>query len=506
MAGLPVWGTLIGLLRHGAPVYGLMHQPFTGERFFGDGASASYRGRQGERKLRRPSLRGLVRRRSSRRRARACSAPAQLAAYERVERETPDRPLRLRLLRLLHARRRPYRPRHRGGPQALRHRRPDPDHRGRRRRSSRPGTGESAAKGGSVVAAGDRRIHEAALELLNRLSGRSVASADPGMKASKAAQNSSRIASRSIRISWRAPGSTIACPALRRAAKRSITGVAQTGSAPAATTSVGVRTSSGKRGSANLRMKRKAAIEPGDGRVADGAVAERRGDVGVAGVADRVARQAVAGEALLGDRGRAAAGHVAARRGRARRSSSAVAAATFGDFTMHSASIGARRDETREGQPPHRAPRPARSPRPSNGRARNAASACRARARSPGSPRGRARTGRNSATWPLARSARPRPDRPWPRQSKATTAKPRRRSSVDGLEILLDELGPALEDADRAAVAPRRRPPARGAQRHAVLRLDRHHVRAARDRVVGGFDELQRATWRSGGRGRGPTI
>src|SRR3954465_12538883 len=55
MAGLPVWGTLIGLLRQGAPAFGMMHQPFTGERFFGDGGSATYRGGPGgeaaERKL-----------------------------------------------------------------------------------------------------------------------------------------------------------------------------------------------------------------------------------------------------------------------------------------------------------------------------------------------------------------------------------------------------------------------------------------------------------------------
>lgn len=43
MAGLPVWGTLIGLNRRDAPAYGLMHQPFTGERFYGDGGSATYR-------------------------------------------------------------------------------------------------------------------------------------------------------------------------------------------------------------------------------------------------------------------------------------------------------------------------------------------------------------------------------------------------------------------------------------------------------------------------------
>jgi histidinol phosphatase-like enzyme (inositol monophosphatase family) len=51
IAGMPVWGTLIGLCRDEAPVYGMMAQPFIGERFTGDGASAKYRGPAGERKL-----------------------------------------------------------------------------------------------------------------------------------------------------------------------------------------------------------------------------------------------------------------------------------------------------------------------------------------------------------------------------------------------------------------------------------------------------------------------
>jgi myo-inositol-1(or 4)-monophosphatase len=45
--GLPVWGTLIGLLRRGRPVFGMMAQAFTRERFFGDGSSAWYRGPDG---------------------------------------------------------------------------------------------------------------------------------------------------------------------------------------------------------------------------------------------------------------------------------------------------------------------------------------------------------------------------------------------------------------------------------------------------------------------------
>ena len=50
--GMPTWGTLIGLLRFGEPVFGLMHQPFTRERFSGDGGAAHYRGPGGARDLR----------------------------------------------------------------------------------------------------------------------------------------------------------------------------------------------------------------------------------------------------------------------------------------------------------------------------------------------------------------------------------------------------------------------------------------------------------------------
>jgi myo-inositol-1(or 4)-monophosphatase len=44
ICGLPTWGTLIGLTHRGAPCYGMMHQPFTRERFSGDGAGAYWRG------------------------------------------------------------------------------------------------------------------------------------------------------------------------------------------------------------------------------------------------------------------------------------------------------------------------------------------------------------------------------------------------------------------------------------------------------------------------------
>src|SRR5690606_12835539 len=50
--GMPTWGTLIGLLRFGEPVFGMMNQPFMRERFSGDGGAARYRGPTGPRDLR----------------------------------------------------------------------------------------------------------------------------------------------------------------------------------------------------------------------------------------------------------------------------------------------------------------------------------------------------------------------------------------------------------------------------------------------------------------------
>ena len=52
ISGMPTWGTLIGLMRFGEPVFGMMHQPFMRERFSGDGGAALYRGPTGKRDLR----------------------------------------------------------------------------------------------------------------------------------------------------------------------------------------------------------------------------------------------------------------------------------------------------------------------------------------------------------------------------------------------------------------------------------------------------------------------
>ncbi|MBR0696969.1 histidinol-phosphatase [Bradyrhizobium lablabi] len=51
IAGFPIWGTLIALLHKGMPVFGMMHQPYIGERFSGDNGSANYSGPSGERRL-----------------------------------------------------------------------------------------------------------------------------------------------------------------------------------------------------------------------------------------------------------------------------------------------------------------------------------------------------------------------------------------------------------------------------------------------------------------------
>jgi myo-inositol-1(or 4)-monophosphatase len=52
ISGMVAWGTLIGLMRFGEPVFGVMHQPFTREQFSGDGGATRYRGPGGPRDLR----------------------------------------------------------------------------------------------------------------------------------------------------------------------------------------------------------------------------------------------------------------------------------------------------------------------------------------------------------------------------------------------------------------------------------------------------------------------
>ncbi|HWJ73501.1 MAG TPA: histidinol-phosphatase [Kaistia sp.] len=60
ISGLPVWGTLIGLMSAGKPALGMMAQPFTGERFSGDGETARYTGPGGPRALKTRACDGIA--------------------------------------------------------------------------------------------------------------------------------------------------------------------------------------------------------------------------------------------------------------------------------------------------------------------------------------------------------------------------------------------------------------------------------------------------------------
>ena len=51
ISGFPTWGTLIALMHKKMPVFGMMHQPYIGERFSGDNGSAHYSGSAGHRRL-----------------------------------------------------------------------------------------------------------------------------------------------------------------------------------------------------------------------------------------------------------------------------------------------------------------------------------------------------------------------------------------------------------------------------------------------------------------------
>jgi len=57
--GLPLWGTLIGLTQHGSPLLGLMDQPFTRERFWSGPNEAFFRHDGADRPIRTRACAGL---------------------------------------------------------------------------------------------------------------------------------------------------------------------------------------------------------------------------------------------------------------------------------------------------------------------------------------------------------------------------------------------------------------------------------------------------------------
>lgn len=171
ISGLPLWGTLIGLTHYGRPCYGMMHQPFTRESFFGDGGAARWRGpgldgRQIERRLHTRPCAQLADATLMTTHP-ALLAPGTLEHFTRVEE-------RVRLSRyggdcyaycvlaaghidiVIESGLKPYDivalvPIIEGAGGIV-----------------TAWDGTSAAGGGTIIAAGDRRIHEQALELLNR--------------------------------------------------------------------------------------------------------------------------------------------------------------------------------------------------------------------------------------------------------------------------------------------------------------------------------------------------
>lgn len=87
MSGLPLWGTLIGLTRSGRAAYGMMHQPFIGERFFGDCGVAGYRGPHGARAIRTRRCDGLGAATLSTTSPTLFKGEGELDAYRQVEAE-----------------------------------------------------------------------------------------------------------------------------------------------------------------------------------------------------------------------------------------------------------------------------------------------------------------------------------------------------------------------------------------------------------------------------------
>jgi histidinol phosphatase-like enzyme (inositol monophosphatase family) len=169
ISGFPTWGTLIGLVHRGRPIYGAMAQPFTREYFFGDGQIATWRGPGRDHALTQRRL--YVRACAQLSRATLLTTspllypPADLARFRRVEQQ-------VRLSRygydcyafaMLAAGHvdcvmeagvkgydiAPLIPIIEGAGGIV-----------------TTWTGESAASGGNVIAAGDKRLHEAVLALL----------------------------------------------------------------------------------------------------------------------------------------------------------------------------------------------------------------------------------------------------------------------------------------------------------------------------------------------------
>jgi myo-inositol-1(or 4)-monophosphatase len=165
ISGMPAWGTLIALTRNGEPVYGMMHQPFTRERFTGDGGAATYRGPAGERALRARRCAGLPDA------ILMTTSPLLMSAEERAAFERVEKAVRLsryggdcyaycmlaagHVDLVIESALKPYDvipliPIITGAGGTM-----------------TTWDGGAATRGGRIIAAGDRRVHEAAMTILN---------------------------------------------------------------------------------------------------------------------------------------------------------------------------------------------------------------------------------------------------------------------------------------------------------------------------------------------------
>jgi myo-inositol-1(or 4)-monophosphatase len=165
IAGLPIWGTLIALMHHGTPVFGMMHQPYIGERFSGDSGSAIYNGPSGKRNL-------AVRKCASLAEATLfTTSPRLMNAADRAQFEQVETEVRLsryggdcyaycmlaagHLDLIIETELKPYDvaaliPIVNGAGGII-----------------TTWDGKPAQSGGRIVAAGDKRVHEAAMKILN---------------------------------------------------------------------------------------------------------------------------------------------------------------------------------------------------------------------------------------------------------------------------------------------------------------------------------------------------
>jgi len=165
IAGFPVWGTLIALMHNGTPVFGMMHQPYIGERFSGDSGSAIYNGPSGKRNL-------AVRKCASLADATLfTTSPRLMNAADRAQFEQVEKEVRLsryggdcyaycmlaagHLDLIIETELKPYDvaaliPIVSGAGGII-----------------TTWDGKPAQSGGRIIAAGDKRVHEAAMQILN---------------------------------------------------------------------------------------------------------------------------------------------------------------------------------------------------------------------------------------------------------------------------------------------------------------------------------------------------